>query len=393
MASSTSRYNADVLLHARSGLDGESAIQFFRNFLAEHKDMPEKEKARIFRLFQDMLEFFFRRTDTTKHLLTKPNPLRYVARPIIYPDLDEMYKKAVASFWPVTSVDMSRDAAHWKKLNDDERRFLSHVLAFFAAFDGIVIQNLVTRVLDITEISEARLFYSVQIAVEAIHAEMYGVLIDTLIPDQKNKMVLFEASKNFPFIKKKEDWAIRWMDSKDADLAEILVAFAAVEGIFFSGAFASIFWIKKRGILPGLVQSNTYISKDEGLHRDFACRLLKKNYVTPPSTKRVIEIITEAVEIEKEFISESLPVRLIGMNCESMKTYIEYVADDLLQEMGFDKHYGVKNPFQFMINISLDNKTNFLEHRSGEYQKSGVMESREEDSALCFDDDDDDDDF
>lgn len=386
-------YNADVLLHARSGLSGECVTEFFKKFVQDNKNMTKSELAMISKLFSKMLEQLFRRTDTTKHFITQPNPLRYVARPIVHPDLDQMYKKAVACFWPVSEIDLSKDPSDWKdKLNNRERRFLSHVLAFFAAFDGIVIRNLVTRVLDITEVSEAALFYSVQIAVEAIHSEMYGALIDALIPEEREKMKLFRASENFPFIKKKEDWALRWMDSKDADLSEILVAFAAVEGIFFSGAFASIFWIKKRNLMPGLCQANVFISRDEGLHRDFACKLLRDGYVTPPPTDTIIKIITEAVEIEEEFVADSLPVNLIGMNCGAMKRYIRYVADDLLQEMGLEKHYGEKNPFDFMINISLENKTNFFENKSGEYQKSGVMHDTPEETTLVFDDGSSDDD-
>ncbi|XP_015420407.1 PREDICTED: ribonucleoside-diphosphate reductase subunit M2 [Myotis davidii] len=290
-----------------------------------------------------------------------------------------MYKKAEASFWTAEEVDLSKDLQHWEVLKSEERYFISHVLAFFAASDGIVNENLVERFRQEVQITEARCFYGFQIAMENIHSEMYSLLIDTYIKDPKEREFLFNAIETMPCVKKKADWALRWIGDKEATYGERVVAFAAVEGIFFSGSFASIFWLKKRGLMPGLTFSNELISRDEGLHCDFAC-LMFKHLLHKPAEQRVKEIITNAVRIEQEFLTEALPVKLIGMNCTLMKRYIEFVADRLLLELGFSKVFRVENPFDFMENISLEGKTNFFEKRVGEYQRMGVMSSPTENS-------------
>ncbi len=270
-------------------------------------------------------------------------------------------------------MDLSKDVPDWEtKLNDDERFFISRILAFFAASDGIVNENLVERFSQEIQIAEARCFYGFQIMIENIHSEMYSLLIDTYIKDPQERQFLFDAIDTVPCIRKKADWALRWISDKSVSFAERLVAFAAVEGIFFSGAFASIFWLKKRGLMPGLTFSNELISRDEGLHSDFACLLFKK-LNNKPSFETILSIITEAVTIEQEFLTDALPCALIGMNSKLMCQYIEFVADRLLVALGFDKHYRVTNPFDFMDMISLQGKTNFFEKRVGEYQKSGVM--------------------
>ncbi|CAG8715244.1 12022_t:CDS:2 [Acaulospora morrowiae] len=311
-------------------------------------------------------------TDIEEPLL-KPNPRRFVLFPIQYHDIWQMYKKAEASFWTVEEVDLSKDNLDWEnKLNDDERFFLSHVLAFFAASDGIVNENLVERFSNEVQIPEARCFYGFQIMIENIHSEMYSLLIFSYIKDQAQREYLFDAIENIPCIRKKAEWALRWISDRQSSFAERLVAFAAVEGIFFSGSFASIFWLKKRGLMPGLTFSNELISRDEGLHCDFAC-LLYTHLRTRPSHKTVLAIITEAVRIEQEFLTEALPVKLIGMNATLMKQYIEFVADRLLVALGYEKHYKSDNPFDFMDLISLQGKTNFFEKRVSDYQKAGVM--------------------
>lgn len=304
--------------------------------------------------------------------LLKENPRRFVIFPIQYHDIWQMYKKAEASFWTAEEVDLSKDLLHWESLKDEERHFISHVLAFFAASDGIVNENLVERFTQEVQVTEARCFYGFQIAMENIHSEMYSLLIDTYIKDPKQREYLFNAIETLPCVKKKADWAINWIGNQNAEFGERVVAFAAVEGIFFSGSFASIFWLKKRGLMPGLTFSNELISRDEGLHCDFAC-LMFKHLVNKPSGETVKKIIMNAVEIEQEFLTDALPVKLIGMNCDLMRTYIEFVADRLMLELGFDKIYRVENPFDFMENISLEGKTNFFEKRVGEYQRMGVM--------------------
>lgn len=307
--------------------------------------------------------------------LLKDNPRRFVIFPIVYQDIWDMYKKAEASFWTVEEVDLSKDMADWENLKQSERKFISHVLAFFAASDGIVNENLVERFSQEVQVTEARCFYGFQIAMENVHSEMYSLLIDTYIKDPQERDFLFNAVETLPCVKKKADWALSWISSTRANFGERIIAFAAVEGIFFSGSFASIFWLKKRGLMPGLTFSNELISRDEGLHCDFAC-LMFKHLVQKPTKERVLEIIVEAVKIEQEFLTDALPVAMLGMNCDLMSQYIEFVADRLLLELGVEKHFNSTNPFPFMDTISLDGKTNFFEKKVGEYQKSGVMANR-----------------
>ncbi|XP_023021617.1 ribonucleoside-diphosphate reductase subunit M2 [Leptinotarsa decemlineata] len=306
--------------------------------------------------------------------LLRENPGRFVVFPIQYKDIWTKYKEAEASFWTTEEVDLSRDSKQWKNLSKDERHFISHVLAFFAASDGIVNENLVERFSQEVQIPEARCFYGFQIAMENIHSEMYSILIETYIQDPTEKEYLFNAIETMPCVAKKANWALNWISSKSSTFAERIVAFAAVEGIFFSGSFAAIFWLKKRGLMPGLTFSNELISRDEGLHCDFAC-LLFSHLVQKPSQERITNIICDAVKIEQEFLTEALPVSLIGMNCNAMCTYIEYVADRLLKELGCNQVYNSENPFDFMTIISTDGKTNFFEKKVGEYKKEGVAES------------------
>eukprot|EP00112_Aurelia_sp_Birch-Aquarium-sp1_P016404 Seg3716.4 transcript_id=Seg3716.4/GoldUCD/mRNA.D3Y31 product="Ribonucleoside-diphosphate reductase subunit M2" protein_id=Seg3716.4/GoldUCD/D3Y31 len=315
--------------------------------------------------------------------LLKENPRRFVIFPIKYHDIWQFYKKAEASFWTAEEVDLSHDLADWEKLNDNERKFISHVLAFFAASDGIVNENLVECFSQEVQVAEARCFYGFQIAIENIHSEMYSLLIDTYIKDPVQQDQLFRAIETMPCIQKKAYWALNWINPEKASFAERIIAFAAVEGIFFSGSFAAIFWIKKRNLMHGLTFSNELISRDEGLHCDFAC-LLFKHLNNKPSEKKIKEIITDAVSIEKEFLTEALSVDLIGMNCGLMAQYIEFVADRLLVELGCTKHYNVTNPFDFMENISLAGKTNFFERKVGEYQKSGVMDKCNKQDSNSF---------
>ncbi|CRK96419.1 CLUMA_CG009835, isoform A [Clunio marinus] len=313
--------------------------------------------------------------DPSKEPLLRDNPRRFVIFPIEYDDIWKMYKKAEASFWTVEEVDLSKDLDHWNGLKDTERHFISHVLAFFAASDGIVNENLVERFSQEVQVTEARCFYGFQIAMENVHSEMYSLLIETYIRNSKEREFLFNAVETLPCVKKKADWAINWISSKNANFGERIIAFAAVEGIFFSGSFAAIFWIKKRGLMPGLTFSNELISRDEGLHCDFAC-LMFRHLVQKPPKERIVEIISEAVKIEQEFLTDALPVNMLGMNCELMSQYIEFVADRLLGELGVEKIYNTKNPFSFMELISLEGKTNFFEKKVGEYQKAGVMANR-----------------
>ncbi|XP_014421591.2 ribonucleoside-diphosphate reductase subunit M2 B isoform X1 [Camelus dromedarius] len=304
--------------------------------------------------------------------LLRRSSRRFVIFPIQYPDIWKMYKQAQASFWTAEEVDLSKDLPHWNKLKSDEKYFISHILAFFAASDGIVNENLVERFSQEVQVPEARCFYGFQILIENVHSEMYSLLIDTYIRDPKKREFLFNAIETMPYVKKKADWALRWIADRKSTFGERVVAFAAVEGIFFSGSFAAIFWLKKRGLMPGLTFSNELISRDEGLHCDFAC-LMFRYLVNKPSEERVREIIVNAVEIEQEFLTEALPVGLIGMNCVLMKQYIEFVADRLLTELGFSKVFQAENPFDFMENISLEGKTNFFEKRVSEYQRFAVM--------------------
>jgi ribonucleoside-diphosphate reductase beta chain len=308
--------------------------------------------------------------------ILRENKDRFVLFPIKHKSIWEMYKKAEASFWTAEEIDLSTDTNDWEnKLNDDERYFIKNVLAFFAASDGIVNENLAVNFMNEVQYPEARCFYGFQIMMENIHSETYSLLIDTYIKNEAEKQHLFNAIETVPSVSKKADWALRWIE--EGNFAERLVAFAAVEGIFFSGSFCSIFWLKKRGLMQGLSFSNQLISRDEGLHCDFACLLYKelKNKLSEESVK---EIIANAVEIEKEFVTESLPVQLIGMNADLMCQYIEFVADRLLLSLGYSKIYKSTNPFDFMEMISLQGKTNFFEGRVSEYQKSGVMTTKAE---------------
>ncbi|MGB0916048.1 MAG: ribonucleoside-diphosphate reductase small subunit [Flavobacteriales bacterium] len=296
---------------------------------------------------------------------------RFVIFPIKHKEMWAMYKQAEASFWTAEEIDLQQDMTDWEnKLTKDERHFIKHVLAFFAASDGIVNENLAINFLNEVQYPEARCFYGFQIAIENIHAETYSLLIDTYIKDNKEKDFLFNAIETLPCVGKKADWALRWIEN--GSFAERLVAFAAVEGIFFSGSFCSIFWLKKRGLMPGLAFSNELISRDEGLHCDFACLLYNQLQEKLPVAE-VTAVITEAVEYEKEFVTDAIPVALIGMNAKLMCQYIEFVADRLLGELGCPKVYNATNPFDFMEMISLEGKTNFFEKRVSEYQKAGVM--------------------
>lgn len=307
------------------------------------------------------------------------NPDRFVLFPIQHDDIWSFYKKAEASFWTAEEIDLSPDLVDWEsKLNDDERHFIKHVLAFFAASDGIVNENLAENFVAEVQYTEAKFFYGFQIAMENIHSETYSLLIDTLIKDSAEKDYLFKAIDTMDCVQKKANWALRWIDQ--GSYAERLVAFAAVEGIFFSGSFCSIFWLKKRGLMPGLTFSNELISRDEGLHCDFACLLYTKHLVNQLPKEQVRSIIMDAVEIEKEFVTDSLPVKLIGMNADLMTQYIEFVADRLLLELDNEKVYNVSNPFDFMDMINLQGKTNFFEKRVGEYQKAGVIGNKEDQS-------------
>jgi len=310
--------------------------------------------------------------DVQAEPLLRDNPNRFVVFPIQYDDIWEYYKKAVASFWTSDEIDLSRDRVDWEGLKEDERYFIKHVLAFFAASDGIVNENLVERFAQEVQIPEARFFYGFQIAMENVHSETYSLLIDTYIRDPVEKTKLLGAITTIPCVQRKAEWALKWINDKESTFPERVLAFAAVEGIFFSGSFAAIFWLKKRGLMPGLTFSNELISRDEGMHCNFAC-LMWKHVVQKCSSERVLEIITGAVEIEKDFLTDALPVRLIGMNAESMCTYIEFIADRLLVDLDQPKFYHSENPFSFMELISLEGKTNFFEKRVGEYQKAGVM--------------------
>lgn len=308
--------------------------------------------------------------------ILQENKERFVLFPIKHKDIWQMYKQAEASFWTAEEIDLSSDLADWEnKLTPDEKHFIKHVLAFFAASDGIVNENLAVNFMNEVQYPEARCFYGFQIMIENIHSETYSLLIDTYIQDSAEKNFLFNAIETVPCVTKKAEWALRWITQ--GSFAERLVAFAAVEGIFFSGSFCSIFWLKKRGLMPGLSFSNELISRDEGLHCDFACLLYSqlKNKLDP---KEVQEIIAKAVTIEHEFVSDALPVKLIGMNSALMCQYIEFVADRLLAALGVPKIYHVSNPFDFMDLISIPGKTNFFERRVAEYQKAGVMASKEE---------------
>ena len=298
--------------------------------------------------------------------LLMPDDNRFVMFPIKYQDIWEMYKKQVDCFWRAEEIDLTKDLTHWETLTEDEKHFVSMILAFFAASDGIVLENLAMRFMCDVQNSEARAFYGFQIAMENIHSQTYSLLIETYIKNAEEKMRFFHAVENFPCIKKKADWAQKWIKDNRSGFATRLIAFACVEGIFFSGAFCSIFWLKKRGLMPGLTFSNELISRDEALHCEFAILLYSKLQNKVKKSK-LYEIIKEAVEIETEFICEALPCRLIGMNSQLMTQYIQFVADRLCLQLGYDKIYGATNPFDFMELISLERKTNFFEHKISDY--------------------------
>ncbi len=321
----------------------------------------------------------------TEEPILKENKNRFVLFPIQHDDIWEYYKKAEASFWTAEEIDLSQDIKDWADLNDGERHFISHVLAFFAASDGIVNENLAENFVSEVQYTEAKFFYGFQLAIENIHSETYSLLIDTYVKDNKEKDKLFNAIDTMPMVKKKADWALRWID--EGTFAERLIAFAAVEGIFFSGSFCSIFWLKKRGLMPGLSFSNELISRDEGLHCDFACLLYNNHVVNKLDPQVITKIIVDAVDMEKEFVTEALPVGLIGMNSELMCQYIEFVADRLLMEVGCPKQYNVENPFDFMELISLQGKTNFFEKRVGEYKKAGVTSEQDDTPKFSLDED------
>lgn len=312
------------------------------------------------------MPIIFRMSKPVIEPLLQEDGNRYVMFPIQDQSIWQMYKKQVECFWRAEEIDLSKDTADWDSLHKDEKYFISMILAFFAASDGIVLENLAARFMGEVQLSEARAFYGFQIAMENVHSECYSLLIDSYIKDREEKTLLFNAINNFPCIKKKADWAIKWIHDKRSSFATRLIAFACIEGIFFSGAFCSIYWLKKRGLMPGLTFSNELISRDEALHTEFAVLLYSK-LNKKVSKAKVVEIIKEAVDIEKEFICDALPCRLIGMNSELMCQYIEFVADRLSLQLGYDKIYDTKNPFDFMEMISIEGKTNFFEKRVAEY--------------------------
>lgn len=322
----------------------------------------------IFKEHKYIPSILFRHMTTVKTVepILESSDERFVLFPLQYADIWDLYKKQVDCFWRAEEVDLSKDLTDWAKLTPDEKHFISIVLAFFAASDGIVLENLAIRFMGDVQIAEARCFYGFQIAMENIHSEMYSLLIDTYIKDSLEKDRLFHAIDNFPSIAKKADWAKKWISDNRSSFGSRLVAFAAIEGIFFSSSFASIYWIKKRGILPGLTFSNELISRDEALHTEFAILLYKK-LQTKLSKKRIHEIIKEAVEIETEFITVAIPCKMIGMNSKLMTQYIQFVADRLCLQLGYEKIYNVSNPFDFMELISIESKVNFFERTNSEY--------------------------
>ena len=309
--------------------------------------------------------------------MLQENKDRFVLFPLQHPDLWKMYKNHSAVIWFAEEVDLSKDMAHWEKLTEDERHFIKHILGFFAGSDGIVMENLATRFTREVQWPEAKFFYGCQNLLEAVHSETYSLLIDTYIHDPKEKSDILHAIDTIPCVKKKADWAMQWIESPDADFATRLLAFAAIEGIFFSGAFCAIFWLKQRGVMPGLTLSNEFIARDEGIHTDFACLLYSK-LVNRLTKAKAHKILREAVKIEKQFITKALPCELIGMNADLMKQYIEFVADRLCLQLGYAKIYNAANPFDFMERISLENKDNFFEKRVSTYAKGSVGKKRED---------------
>jgi ribonucleotide reductase beta subunit family protein with ferritin-like domain len=324
---------------------------------------------------------------STTELLLSGEETRHVIFPIKYDDIWKEYKKEISNIWTVEEIDLTKDYDDYIKLSNNEKHFIDNVLAFFAASDGIVNENLVDRFCSEVQILEAKFFYGFQVAMENIHSETYSLLINTLIKDEDYKDKLFNAVDHIPSIKKKADWALKWINDKESDFGNRLIAFAAVEGIFFSGSFCSIFWLKKRGLMPGLSFSNELISRDEGLHTDFAVLLHNRYLENKPSDEKVLEIIKEAVEIEKEFITESLSCELIGMNANMMKQYIEYIADRLLKMLGKDPIYNKTNPFDWMETISIQGKTNFFEKRVGEYSNAANPNNKDNKKIFSLDDD------
>ncbi len=322
-------------------------------------------------------------TSDTEEMLLRANPGRFVLFPIQHRDIWQMYKKHEASFWTAEEIDLGQDTKDWATLTSNDQHFIKHVLAFFAASDGIVLENLAEKFIAEVQLPEARCFYGFQLAMENVHSETYSLLIDTYIHDAAEKTKLFHAIETIPCVRDKATWALRWINNTNT-FAERLVAFAAVEGIFFSGSFCAIFWLKKRGKMPGLTFSNELISRDEGLHTEFACLLYRMLTTSRLSSSTVHAIIAEAVVIEKSFVCDALPVELIGMNAALMAQYIEYVADRLLLTLGYSKLFHATNPFEWMEMISLQGKTNFFEKRVGEYQKAGVMPSAEHSHAFTL---------
>jgi len=318
-----------------------------------------------------------------EEFLLKENKNRFTLFPIEHEDIWRSYKKAEASFWTAEEMDLSKDPNDWAKLSDNERYFIKHILAFFAGSDGIVNENLVENFANEVQVPEARCFYGFQIAIENIHSEVYSILIDKFITDKAEKTKLFSAIHTIPCISKKANWALNWFNREKNTFAERLVAFATVEGIFFSGSFCAIYWLKKRGVMPGLTFSNELISRDEGMHTDFAVLLYNK-LNNKLSKDTIYDIIGDAVKIEKEFINEAIPCALIGMNSELMSQYIEFVADRLITQLGYPKLYNTENPFDFMQLISIENKINFFEKRVGEYSLSNVNVSGDSVDEISF---------
>lgn len=329
-----------------------------------------------------MISFFRNFTKEKMEPILKPDISRFTLFPIRYPDIWDMYKKAEASFWTAEEIDLSSDHKDWDKLTDDERFFLTNILAFFATADGIVNENLCLNFSTEVQIPEARFFYGFQIAIENIHSEVYSLLIDTYIKSSLEKSKLFAAIENIPWVKRKAEWAMKWMDNS-LSFSKRLIAFALCEGVFFSSSFCAIFWMKKRGLMPGLCFSNELISRDEGLHCDFACLLYTK-LQTRESEAEVHKIVKECVDIEVEFVTQALPVELIGMNANLMTLYVQFCADRLVYQLGYNKIYNAVNPFDWMEMISLSGKTNFFEKRVSEYSKSGVGVEKEK-QVICFD--------
>jgi len=318
--------------------------------------------------------------------ILRDNPNRYVIFPIKYDEIWKHYKRAVSCFWTPEEIDFSKDRTDWtKKLNDDERYFIENILAFFAGSDGIVMENLAQRFMSEVQVPEARQFYAYQMFIEAIHSETYSLMIDTYVKDSRKKKKLLNAIQEISCVKQKADWAVRWIENDNEDFGTRVIAFAIIEGVFFSASFCSIYWLKQRGLMPGLTFSNELISRDEGQHTDFAC-LLHSMLKNKPDQKKVFRIMKDAVEIEKEFITTSIPCNLIGMNSELMKEYIEFVADRLLIQLGYDKIWNSKNPFPFMELISLRGKANFFEVKASNYVKAGVGKSEQDNSVIIGED-------